>query len=219
MSCILKIKDLCKKYKNRNSFAVDNVNLEIHSGDFVNIIGRSGSGKSTLLNMLAGMLTPTSGEINFDGENFLQKNDTELSRIRNEKIGFIPQWSCALGNLTVSENILLPFYLYPHNGDGEGFAYILMERLGIEKLANSYPAELSGGELRRVLIVRALINRPQIIIADEPTSDLDSETSKNIMQEFSDLNSDGTTLLLVSHDLDTLQYGNRVYEMREGRLT
>ena len=218
MSCVLRVKDLCKEYTNRKIFAVDNVNLEVNSGDFVNIIGRSGSGKSTLLNMIAGMLTPTSGEIELDGDNLSRKNDAELSRIRNEKIGFIPQWSSALASLTVRENILVPFYLYPHGGDGEGFAYILMERLGIEKLAESYPSELSGGELRRVLIARALINRPEIIIADEPTSDLDVETAKNIMMEFSRLNSEGTTLLLVSHDLDTLKYGNRIYEMKAGKL-
>ena len=217
---VLSVKDLCKEYasKSRKFIAVKNVSLEVESGDFVNIIGRSGSGKSTLLNMIAGMLTPTSGEVYIDGEALSLKNDAELSRIRNDKIGFIPQWSGALGNLTVRENIMLPFSLYPHGGDGEGYSYILMERLGIDALADSYPSELSGGELRRVLIARAMINRPRIIIADEPTSDLDGETSRSIMEEFARLNAEGTTLLLVSHDIDTLKYGKRVFEMIDGRL-
>jgi len=220
MSYILKLNNLCKEYQRGKKIfkAVNNVNLEIQSGDFINIIGRSGSGKSTVLNMAAGMLTPTSGEIIFDGENFSGRNDSELSKIRNEKIGFIPQGASALENLTVMENILLPFYLWHHGGDAEGRAYILLEKFGIENLADSYPAELSGGELRRALIARALINSPKIIIADEPTSDLDIETSKNIMETFTSLNREGITVLLVSHDLDSLKYGNRVYTMNSGIL-
>lgn len=199
--------------------AVNHVNLNIDAGDFVNIIGRSGSGKSTLLNIAAGMLTPTSGSIEFDGEFFSDKNDAELSKIRNDKIGFIPQGASALNDLTVFENILLPFYLWPHTGDAESVAKALLERFEISRLADSYPSELSGGELRRVLIARALINRPEIIIADEPTSDLDVETAKNIMEIFKSLNHDGVTLLLVSHDLDTLKYGSSVYTMSDGILS
>ena len=221
MPYVLQITNLCKEYT-RGGIpfkAVNNVSLSINTGDFINIIGRSGSGKSTLLNMTAGMLTPTSGSIELDGENFSEKNDSELSKIRNEKIGFIPQGASALPNFTVMENILLPFYLWAHGGDGEGFAYILLERLGISHLANSYPSELSGGELRRVLIARALINNPKIIIADEPTSDLDIDSTKNIMEIFVNLNKEGITFLIVSHDFDTLKYGNRIYTMNDGVLT
>ena len=221
MAYVLQITNLCKEYT-RGGIpfkAVNNVSLSINTGDFINIIGRSGSGKSTLLNMTAGMLTPTSGSIELDGENFSGKNDSELSKIRNDKIGFIPQGASALPNFTVMENILLPFYLWAHGGDGEGFAYILLERLGISHLANSYPSELSGGELRRVLIARALINNPKIIIADEPTSDLDIDSTKNIMEIFVNLNKEGITFLIVSHDFDTLKYGNRIYTMNDGVLT
>ena len=222
MPCVIKVKNLCKEYKRGSTKfnAVDNVNFEIEEGDFVHVIGRSGSGKSTLINMIAGMLSPTSGEIEIDGENIIGKNDYELSRMRNNKIGFIPQGASALPNLTVLENILLPFYLWPHGGDGEGFARILLERFEIVSLENSYPSELSGGELRRVLIVRALINNPEIIIADEPTSDLDTESSENIMKTFSNLNKDNNmTLLIVSHDLGTLRYGKRVLTMNNGNLS
>lgn len=218
---MLKLKNLCKEYKRGGKFftAVNNVNLEVSSGSFVNIIGRSGSGKSTLINMAAGILTPTSGEIEFDCEKFSEKNDSELSKIRNEKIGFIPQGASALPNLTVIENILLPFYLWHHKGDAESRAYNLLEKFGIKNLADSYPSELSGGELRRALIARALINSPKIIIADEPTSDLDIESSKNIMEMFTELNCEGITILLVSHDLETLKYGNKIFTMIAGILT
>ena len=114
---------------------------------------------------------------------------------------------------------MLPFCLYPHGGDGEGYARILLEKFGIDGLADSYPSELSGGELRRVLIARALINHPEIVIADEPTSDLDTQTTGSIMKIFSELNAEGITLLIVSHDMDTLKYGKKVYTMNDGRLT
>ena len=118
-----------------------------------------------------------------------------------------------------TSSVLLPFYLYHHDGDGEGRAYILLERLKIGHLADSYPSELSGGELRRALIARALINSPEIIIADEPTSDLDINSAREVMEIFSQINSEGVAVLMVSHDLDSLRYGKRVLTMSEGILT
>ena len=221
MHAIVKLKDICKKYyRGGVSFnAVDNVSLDIYAGDYVNIIGRSGSGKSTLLNITAGMLSPSSGSMEVCGVSFSQADDDTLSHLRNDKIGFIPQGDSSLPNLNVLENIMLPFCLYPHGGDGEGYARILLEKFGIDMLAYSYPSELSGGELRRVLIARALINHPEIVIADEPTSDLDTQTTGSIMKIFSELNAEGITLLIVSHDMDTLKYGKKVYTMNDGRLT
>ena len=217
---LLSLKNLCKEYTRggRKFFALDNVNLDVNSGDFVNIIGRSGSGKSTLLNIIAGMLTPTSGQIVLKSECLTQMNDAELSRIRNEKIGFIPQGASGLQSLNVIENILLPFYLYNHDGDGESYARYLLDRFGISDLAEAYPSELSGGELRRALIARALINHPEIIIADEPVSDLDINSARDVMEIFAALNSEGVTLLIVSHDLESLKYGKNVYTMSEGKL-
>ena len=221
MNTLLEFVNLTKEYQRGNtSFcAVKDVNLQITSQDFVNIVGRSGSGKSTLLNLAAGMLSPSSGSVFLDGQDLAHKTDSALSLIRNNTIGFIPQGASALPNLTVMENILLPFYLYPHEGNGEEHAYILMEFLGIQHLADSYPAELSGGELRRAVIARAMINSPKIIIADEPTSDLDISSAREVMQIFSRINSEGTAILMVSHDLDNLKFGKRVFTMSEGILS
>ncbi len=228
MAAILSFDNVCREYRRGNVpfFAVDHVSLSIEAGDFVNIIGRSGSGKSTLLNMAAGMLSPTSGSIYLEDEKLSGRDDASLSRLRNDKIGFVPQGASALPNLTVLENVVLPFCLWPHGGDGsagnplrgEGAGRLLLERFGIAHLADAYPAELSGGELRRALIARALMNHPEIVIADEPTSDLDVESSASIMETFTKLNGEGMTLLLVSHDLDTLKYGKRVFTMSEGKL-
>jgi putative ABC transport system ATP-binding protein len=220
MAAILSFDNVCREYRRGNVpfFAVDHVSLSIEAGDFVNIIGRSGSGKSTLLNMAAGMLSPTSGSIYLEDEKLSGRDDASLSRLRNDKIGFVPQGASALPNLTVLENVVLPFCLWPHEGNGEGAGRLLLERFGIAHLADAWPAELSGGELRRALIARALINHPKIVIADEPTSDLDVESSASIMETFTKLNGEGMTLLLVSHDLDTLKYGKRVFTMSEGKL-
>ena len=166
--------DLCREYRRggRRFLAVDHVSLDVEAGSCVSIIGRSGSGKSTLLNLAAGMLSPTAGSVELLGQNLADLEDARLSRLRCDAIGFIPQGPSALPGLTVLENVLLPFVLWPHGGDGEGAARLLLSRFGIEGLADAYPEDLSGGELRRALIARALVNRPSIVIADEPASDL-----------------------------------------------
>ena len=143
---LLKLNNISKEYERggKKFFAVNNASLEINQGDYVNITGRSGSGKTTLLNIAAGMLSPSSGSVELDGELLTGKSDKELSLMRNNKIGFIPQGFSALNYLTVTENILLPFYLYPEKnfGDAEGWARILLERFNIDKLAEAYPNEL-----------------------------------------------------------------------------
>ena len=220
MSEILRLHDVSREYVRGGVafFAVKDVNLTVEAGDFVNIIGRSGSGKSTLINMAAGMLTPTSGRVELFGERLAGKNDVYLSRLRNDKIGFIPQGMSLLPNLTVLENVVLPFFMYPHEGDGEGYGRIMLDRMEILHLADSYPDELSGGEMRRAVIARAMVNRPEIVIADEPTSDLDVISAQNIMNIFAELNSEGLALLVVSHDLEAVKYGRRVFTMESGTL-
>ena len=220
MSEILRLHDVSREYVRGGVafFAVKGVNLTVEAGDFVNIIGRSGSGKSTLINMAAGMLTPTSGRVELFGERLAGKNDVYLSRLRNDKIGFIPQGMSLLPNLTVLENVVLPFFMYPHEGDGEGYGRIMLDRMEILHLADSYPDELSGGEMRRAVIARAMVNRPEIVIADEPTSDLDVISAQNIMNIFAELSSDGLALLVVSHDLEAVKYGRRVFTMESGTL-
>ena len=218
---VLRLSGLCKEYYRRGTpfLAVDHANLTLEAGDFVNVTGRSGSGKSTLLNMAAGLLRPSSGTVELEGADLAAMDDAALSRLRNERVGFIPQGASALPDLTVLENVMLPFCLWPRGGDGEGAARLLLERCGVAHLAEAYPSELSGGELRRAMVARALVNRPALVVADEPTSDLDAESARGVMELFSALNGEGLTLLLVSHDLDTLRYGKRAFAMSGGRLT
>lgn len=217
---LLEIKGLRKEYKRGEETvpAVDGVDLSICRGDFVSIIGRSGSGKSTLLNMIAGLLTPTSGSITLEGTDIHALKDKEISELRNTRLGYIPQGFGALSTLTVFDNVRLPYFLSKRQGDASGRALFLLDEVGISSLADSLPSQLSGGELRRVLIARALMNEPDIVIADEPTSDLDVETTRGIMELFARINRNGTTVLIVTHELDTLEFGSRVLRMASGHL-
>jgi putative ABC transport system ATP-binding protein len=217
---LLEVRELTKEYKRSNALfpAVDKVNLSVARDDFVSIIGRSGSGKSTLLNLIAGLLRPTAGSISVDGQDVLSLDDRGISRYRNATIGYVPQGQSALANLTVLDNVQLPFYLFKRDGSALARAQSLLEEVGISHLAEAYPKQLSGGELRRVSIARALINRPAILIADEPTSDLDTQTTAEIMQLFAQISKQGTAVLLVTHELDTVSYGDSVYRMEAGRL-
>ncbi len=217
---ILATENLTKTYSRggRSFNAVDQVNLEVESGDFVNIIGRSGSGKSTLLNLISGMLTPSGGHIVLEGKDIAGKTDEEVSFIRNQMVGYIPQGTGTLPTLTILDNVVLPFFLYKRDGDAFGRGSHLLQMLGLKEMAMAYPKELSGGELKRVLIARALMNSPKLLIADEPTANLDVENTKEVMQVFSQINDDGTTVILVSHELDTLAYGKNCYTMIDGKI-
>ena len=218
---MIRVKNLCKTFKNgrREVAAVQDVNLQVEAGDFVHVVGRSGSGKTTLLNLLAGLLLPTSGEINICGHAYEQMDEGAKTALRNTELGFIPQQAVSLPALTVIENIALPFYLAKREGDAYGRARYLAEQLDIKDLAQAYPSELSGGELRRLLIARALMNEPCILIADEPTADLDVENTNKVMDILKKINQDGVTLLVVTHELDTLRYGKTVYRMEAGHLS
>ncbi|EGV09990.1 ABC transporter, ATP-binding protein [Parvimonas sp. oral taxon 393 str. F0440] len=186
---MLRIEQLCKTFVRAKEFnAVDEVNLEINDGEFIAIIGKSGSGKSTLLNIISGILSPTSGKIFFDNKEISSLSDDEKSFIRNDLIGFIPQSTVVLSTLNVLDNICLPFFLSKREGDPVGRGKYLLKELGIENLETSYPRELSGGELRRVTIARALMNYPKIILADEPTSDLDVENTKEVLKTLKEIN-------------------------------
>jgi putative ABC transport system ATP-binding protein len=217
---LLELKDLTKEYKRGGqSFnAVNRVNLSVEAGDFISIIGRSGSGKTTLLNMGAGLLHPSAGTVFFEGNDIHRLADREISFLRNEKIGYVPQGQSLLSNFTVFDNVCIPWFLFKREGDVEGRAFILLEKVGISHLAVSYPKELSGGEMRRVSIARALINEPRLLIADEPTGDLDVQTTAEIMGLFSRIAAEGTAVLIVTHEIDTLDYGNKAYSMDAGNL-
>ncbi len=219
---LLEIKEVTKEYsRGRRTFnAVNSISLTLEKGDYINIIGRSGSGKTTLLNLISGMVSLTSGDVLIDGISISSKTDEELSKLRNEKIGYIPQGMSTLPNLNVIDNIVLPFFLYKRDGDPYGRARKLLQLLNIRDLEYAYPNELSGGEQRRVLIARSLINQPSILMADEATADLDVMNTKEVMEMFRRINEDeGVTLILVSHELDILNYGKKVYTMEDGVLS
>lgn len=218
---MLEIRNITKIYKRANIpfKAVNNVSLKIEREDFIHIIGRSGSGKSTLLNIIATLLNADEGELFLEDKNYKNLNDDEKSKFRNENIGFIPQSPSLLSYLNVLENVMLPYDLYDREGDSEGRAMYYLKELAIGHLAKSYPKELSEGELKKVTIARALMNEPKILIADEPTSDLDIENTKEVMELLSKINERGTTLLVVTHELDTLKYGKKTFTMSEGILT
>jgi putative ABC transport system ATP-binding protein len=217
---IIEAREVCKEYRrgDRPFWAVDNVSLTLDAGEFVCVMGRSGSGKSTLINILAGLLTPTAGRVLFEGEEYAGLDDDRLATLRNTGIGYIMQGYGVLPNFTVLENVLLPHYLQKRTGDPETRAYALLEQTGIGPLAAQYPAQLSGGELRRVSIARALLNAPKLLLADEPTSDLDRTTTAEIMELLAGIAAAGAAVLMVTHEPDALGYSSRSYTMESGRL-
>lgn len=199
--------------------AVDGVSLKMEKGDFLSIVGRSGSGKTTFLNMIAGLSRSDRGEIRFMGQDITQLDDTDMSELRNTAMGYIPQGSGLLPNFSVLDNIRLPYYLSgKREGDALGRAHYLLDEVGLSHLADACPAQLSGGEMRRVAIARALINAPDILIADEPTSDLDAVSIQDVMALLTRVHQGGTALLLVTHELDTIACSQRVALMRFGRI-
>lgn len=217
----IEISNLTKEYKRNNMVfrAVDEVSMEVEKGDFISIIGRSGSGKSTLVNMISGLINPTQGEIKFDGIDISSMDDNEISAFRNSRIGYIMQSNSILTNLSVIDNVRLPFYLSKRTGDSYVIALELLKKVGIENLAESSPKHLSGGELKRTAIARALINDPDYIIADEPTSDLDEQTTAEIMLLFKTIAEDGKAVITITHEHNNINFGNRLFEMDSGKLT
>lgn len=218
---LLDVKNLRKDYQrgSQHFSAVNNVSFSMAQTDFITIMGKSGSGKTTLLNMIAGLLTPTQGKITINGTNLFELDDKQVSAFRNQNIGYIPQGSSLLPNLTALENIRLPFYLTKReNQSSLNYALELLEKAKIGYLKDTYPANMSGGEMRRIAILRALICRPKLVIADEPTSDLDEESSAQIMALLTEIHQQGTGLLIVTHDNDAANYSQRKLKMSSGRL-
>ena len=217
---LINVNNLSKSFKRgeRDFFAIDNVNFDVNEKDFINIIGKSGSGKSTLLTLLSAIIEPTSGEIFVEGKNLSDMDDEEKSGYRNEFIGYVPQSLGTLPTLNVLDNVRLPYFFKKREGDGVERARMLLDMCGILDLENDFCKNLSGGELKRVLIARALMNEPKILIADEPTSDLDSKTTIEIMNMLKEINEKGTTIIIVTHDNDLLKYGSRLLEMTDGKL-
>ena len=216
----LSTEKLVKEYLRRGkSFnAVDDIDFNIGRGEFVMIEGESGSGKTTFLNLLTGLTGPTSGSVLVEGKELKSFSDKEISNLRNEKIKYIPQGESLLSALTVRENILFPFTIGGISGPTEEQLNETAEKLGIADLLDEYPSELSGGEMRRATIARAVINKPSLIIADEPTGSLDSANTAKVMEIFKNIASEGTAVIVVTHQKETLGYASRVLEMEQGRL-
>ncbi len=199
--------------------ALREVNLEIEEGEFLAIVGASGSGKSTLLNMLGCLDKPTSGAIFIDGVNTASLSENELAGIRREKIGFIFQQFNLIHSLNAVENVSLPMFFAGVSSDERmKRAAELLIKVGLRERMHHKPAELSGGQQQRVAIARALSNNPEIIIGDEPTGNVDSKTGDAIMAILKELNHEGRTLIVVTHDAEIAAHAPRVIRMRDGRL-
>ena len=216
----LEARKLVKEYKRRGvSFrAVDDIDFSIDTGDFVMIEGESGSGKTTFLNLLTGLTEPTSGAVLIGGKPLKDIGDKELSKIRNQKIKYIPQGESLLSALTVRENILFPYTIGGLEKPSPERLLEVSDKLGITDLLDEYPSELSGGEMRRATIARAVINKPSLIIADEPTGSLDSANTSRVMEIFKNIASEGTAVIVVTHQKETLGYASKVYGMEQGSL-
>lgn len=218
----IEISELTKIYSVDKStiVAADNISLKIEKGEFLSIVGHSGSGKTTLLSMLGGIIRPTSGRVLYEGTDISSLVDDKLSEYRNEKIGFMFQFASLLPILTAKENVLLPG-LFGSQGklNNDKKAAEFLQMLGIGDKVNAYPSHLSGGQQRRVAIARALMNDPEVILADEPTGDLDEETESEIMELFKKLNTEKKiTFILITHSLELAKQAGRQLRMSRGKL-
>ena len=213
-------KDVSKVYhiEEQEVRALDGVNVSIKDGEFVIIIGRSGSGKSTLLSVLGGLTRPSSGNIEFDGRELWSMSDRDLSVLRSHRIGFVFQFPGLLPTLTAHENVMLPTIFTEAKEKPGKKARALLASLGLEDKGSCYPHQMSGGELKRASIARALMNDPSVILADEPTGDLDAETEMEIMDEFKKINQQGRTIIMVTHNPDLSTYASSVLRMEKGKM-
>jgi lipoprotein-releasing system ATP-binding protein len=195
------------------------INLEIYEGEFVSIIGASGSGKSSLLYIMGLLDKPTEGEVFFEGEKIDYSNDKRLSYLRNSKIGFVFQFHYLVQELSLLDNVILPAIKkgVPIKEARER-AMVLLERLGLKGKENRKPYEISGGEMQRTAIARALINQPKVLLADEPTGNLDSTNTQKVMDIFKEINKSQTTIVMVTHEIDLARQTKRIVELRDGSV-
>lgn len=221
---MIELRNVCKRYRagGQEIVAVDNVSFRCEKGEYVSIIGHSGSGKTTLLSLIGGLTRPDSGEIVIDGTNILSLDDDRLSEFRNRKLNFVFQFSSLIPTLTALENVMLPVVFSPEKRNGREIrdeALRLLDAVGLSDKVEAYPSQLSGGQQRRVAIARAFINNPDIILADEPTGDLDEETEAEVIRFFKKVNEEkGTTFIVVTHSLTIAKEAKRVLRMHNGRL-
>lgn len=221
MEQLIKVEDLCKIYNpgENEVRALDHVNLEIGQGEFVAIIGQSGSGKSTFMNMLGCLDIPTSGKYYLNGTDVSTMTDSQLSTIRNKEIGFIFQGFNLIANLTAIENVELPLiYRGIDKKTRRDLAKEALEMVGLGQRMDHKPAEISGGQQQRVAIARAIAAKPPVILADEPTGNLDTASSKEILDILKDLHEGGRTVILITHDNGIAQQAKRVVRIMDGKI-
>jgi len=198
---------------------LNGIDLKIHEGEFAAIMGPSGSGKSTLMNIIGCLDKPTEGEYYLGGENVSNYNDKELARVRNQSIGFVFQQFHLLPRLSALKNVELPMiYAGISKKERQARAEEALIKVGLIDRMNHLPNALSGGQKQRVAIARAIVNTPKLILADEPTGALDSKTSKDIMEQFKELNEEGVTIIVVTHESEVAEYANRTIMVRDGRI-
>ncbi len=222
MNTVIQTKQIIKTFQMGDVavHALRGVDLEVSAGEFLAIMGASGSGKSTFMNLLGCLDTPTSGEYFLDGHSVSKMSKNEYADIRNQKIGFVFQGFNLLARTSALENVELPLF-YDRTGrirNPRQAAMDALEQVGLGDRMDHEPNQLSGGQQQRVAIARALVNQPAIILADEPTGNLDTRTSIDVMSVFQELNSQGITIVLVTHERDIAQYAKRVVEMRDGHI-
>jgi len=218
----IEVSELTKIYAvgDQNITAVNSASLTIHKGEFVSVVGHSGSGKTTLISIIGGIMKPTSGQVLFEGQDICTFDDDRLSEYRNEKIGFMFQFASLLPMLTAKENVMLPGLFRKTKSTGDmATAMELLNMVGIGDKCDAYPSQLSGGQQRRVAIARALMYDHRVILADEPTGDLDEETENDIMQLFRRLNTEKEiTFIFITHNLELAGMAQRKLRMTRGNL-
>lgn len=218
---LIKVENVVKDYKSGKEtvHALNHVSLQVEQGEFIAVMGPSGSGKSTLLTILGGLNHPAAGRVIVDEINLYSLSIERLAGFRREYVGFVFQSFQLIPYLTVLENAMLPLVVSgQRNGEQSPKAMSILERVGLQDKAQRLPDELSGGEQERAAIARALVNQPPIILADEPTGNLDTATSAEIMKLFTDLNHEGQTIIMVTHNPENLKYVQRCVHLRDGIL-
>lgn len=215
---MIKLTNVSKSY-NSNSNVLRDINLRVDDGEFVSIMGKSGSGKSTLINIIGFLDTKFSGQYYFNDTAIHSLPDSEFPNIRNDKVGFVFQNFKLIPTLSIKENVGMPLlYAGMKRKDIDNIITSYLEKVGLHGVEDKLPSTLSGGQQQRVAIARSIVSHPDFLIADEPTGALDSQTSNDIMAIFSDLNRAGTTIIMVTHDQQVAERGNRIIHIKDGQL-